>query len=92
MSKQILSVADFALILTLVNEGISRYEELICRRYGKEENFFVQPANISDKKVQKHLSLDQNYLDLIHLKNSLQNLNIEVETPNVELTHQHEDK
>ena len=92
MSKQVLSVADFALILNIVNEKIISYEEYACRRYGKRDDLFIQPANISDKSVQEHLSLDQHYLDLMHLKNSLQKLNIEVETPDVELTHQHEDK
>ena len=44
MSKQVLSVADFALILNIVNERIISYEEYACRTYGKRDDLFIHPA------------------------------------------------
>ena len=92
MSKQVLSVGDFAIILRLVNDRMSEIKEMYCRQFRDKREFYVKPALASDKIVQKELLHNNFYQDLVHLKNSLQNLNIEVETHDVETTHQHEDK
>ena len=94
MSKQILSVSDFALILNMVNERIDmleRRDDASCwHTYAtEEENDKLQERLDKDRERRINSSI---YLQLKHLQNSLMNLNIEVETPDVELTHQHEDK
>lgn len=63
--KQVLSVADFATILRLVDSEISQVEYRATTRNNDILN-------------------SQYYLNLKHLKESLQNLNVEVETPDVE--------
>lgn len=88
MSKVVLSVADFATILRLVNNSISGIEETYCHQFGDKEEFYVKPALVSDKRIQKELLHNNFYQDLVHLKNSLQKLNIEIETSDVEITHE----
>ena len=71
--KQTLSVADFAIIFELVNretEGIEHYLKHCKDTVGL----------LGTKK-----RANQRYQDLKHLKQSLQNLNVEVETPKVEV-------
>lgn len=77
--KQTLSVADFAIILELVNREMVRIErhqkerKTTCEKFGfSEEPYWVLEEN-------------QRYQDLQHLKQSLKNLNVEVETPKVEV-------
>ena len=94
MSKQILSVSDFALILNMVNERIDMLERRDNASYWhtyaiEEENDKLPERLDKDRERRINSSI---YLQLKHLQNSLMNLNIEVETPDVELTHQHEDK
>ena len=85
--KQVLSIADFVVITNLLNERIYSFENYICRKFGKagKHSWGIIPAKLSDKKVQEFLSVDKEYQSLLHLKNSLENLNIEVETPDVEV-------
>lgn len=68
--KQVLSVADYALILNIVNKELDYLERK------------VPPYRIlreKDKLIAK-------YEELLHLKNSLEKLQIEVETINVKST------
>jgi len=77
--KQILSVADFAMILNLVNQTMVEMERPIISNW-REKDY--------DKKKKEHLeAIKQNayYKSLMHLKQSLENLNIEVEVPDVEV-------
>lgn len=85
--KQVLSIADFVVITNLLNEEIYSFENHICRKFGKEgkNSWDIIPAELSDKKVQEFLSVSNEYQSLLHLKNSLETLNIEVETPDVEI-------
>lgn len=85
--KQVLSIADFVIITNLLNGKIYNFENYVCRKFGKEgkNSWDITPAELSDKKVQEFLSVDKEYQSLLHLKNSLENLNIEVETPAVEV-------
>ena len=76
--KQTLSVADFAIILDLLNEKISDMERpLFFERCVKEDKI------IEDRLTK--LKSNPYYQSLLHLKESLQNLSIEVETPKVEI-------
>lgn len=74
--KQVLSVADFATILDLVNNEIANMKFRAVQEYGKE----------CDKKALfTALSENPYYCSLQHLKNSLESLNIEVKCPDVEI-------
>ena len=93
MSKQVLSVGDFALILNMVNERVEMFERRIepyDKRWLSKQELKEQQEKL-DKEREERLNSSM-FLQLKHLQQSLQNLNIEVETPDVELTHQHEDK
>lgn len=79
MSKQTFSVADFATILNLVNDTICERRRAFTDRI-ESGGFYQWRLN------EKELNDDVCYQDLLHLKKSLQNLNVEVETPNVEVT------
>ena len=79
MSKQTLSVADFATILNLVNDAICERKRVFTDRI-ENGQFYQRILN------EKDLNEDIIYQELLHLKESLQNLNIEVETPDVEVT------
>ena len=73
--KQVLSVADFAIILDLVNNNIADMKFRAVNEY-REEN---------KEELYKVLEENPYYQSLVHLKNSLQNLNIEVECPDVQI-------
>lgn len=88
MSKQVLSVADFAIILRLIDDRMSSIEEMYCHQLAYKDGFYLKPALVSDKSVQKELLHNNFYQDLVCLKNSLQKLNIEIETPDVEIAHE----
>ena len=79
MSKQTFSVADFATILNLVNDAICERKHVFTDRI-ESGNFYQLRLN------EKDLNEDTFYQDLLHLKESLQNMNVEVETPDVEVT------
>ena len=79
--KQVLSVADFATIMILVDREFSRYSipsREFCDEYGLN---YEKELELREKRLQH----DNYYQDLKHLKESLQNLNIEVECPDVEI-------
>ena len=82
--KQILSIADFALILNMVNERIANME------HNADTGFFKYNMDdeVFEEEKQKRLQeLQENayYKQLVHLRDSLQNLNIEVECPDVKV-------
>lgn len=78
--KQVLSVADFATILNLVDRSIAMYEMVPISPFCKE-----QERTQEIKKHKEFLNKNLEYKNLKHLKESLQNLNIEVECPDVEI-------
>lgn len=78
--KQVLSVADFGTILTLVNKEITSMEYSAKRPYWNRE-----PSKEEINENMMELKRNQFYRSLIHLKESLENLNVEVETPDVEI-------
>ena len=82
--KQVLSVADFATLLSLLDEKL----------YELRTNAIMSSCTVGDSdetiKQKKEGALKQLegmpfYQTLSHLKESLQNLNIEVECPDVEI-------
>lgn len=82
--KQVLSVADFALILTMVNERIYQIE------YQAKSSVFqynMDNETYKEERQKKLEELQENsyYKQLVHLRDSLQNLNIEVECPDIKV-------
>lgn len=77
--KQILSVADFATILNLVNREMAKIENVTTYQFNRTFD------NSMSKEVREELRNNQQYQDLLHLKKSLQRLNITVKTPKVEV-------
>ena len=79
--KQILSVADFAIILELVQTKINSMEQ-------PPMHFYNMTREEREKMEKEHLEMVREniyYKRLLHIMESLQNLNIEVETPDVEV-------
>ena len=79
--KQVLSIADFATILKMVDAGIANYEWVSISPFCTTE----QEQKQEMKKHKEYLKSNPEYNNLKHLKQSLQNLNIEVECPDVEI-------
>lgn len=79
--KQVLSVADFAIILDLVQTRINSMEQLpvIFHNVTKEEHKKMEKEHLERVRENTY------YKSLKHIMESLQNLNIEVETPDVEV-------
>ena len=69
--KQVLSVADFGLILNLVNKEINSMEYSAKRPYWNKE-----PSKEEIRENMMELKRNQFYRSLIHLKESLENLKI----------------
>ena len=80
--KQVLSVADFATILDLVNQ---RLFDMRMRAIGRLYPIGGKDREEAERKALDELNLNPQYLSLVHLKNSLESLNIEVECPDVEI-------
>lgn len=85
--KQVLSVADFAIILDLVNREIhqlERKEEPIFFN-GYDDKKWIEEQQERINKMHEERINSPYYKSLIHLKKSLENLNVEVETPDVKI-------
>ena len=86
--KQVLSVADFAIIMNLVDRELSYYKipsRQICLEYGID---YEKEYELREKELQHN----SDYQNLKHLKESLQNLNIEVECPDIEIKEKKNEK
>ena len=77
--KQVLSVADFAIILDLLNKEICKFQDMGISTWKEEERKILKKERIEELKNNVY------YQGLLHLKNSLENLNVEVETPDIEI-------
>lgn len=86
MKKQVLSISDFVLILSMVNERVDWYERIdepFDARILTKSELKREQERLNKKREQRLNS--STYLQLKHLQQSLQNLNIEVETADVEI-------
>lgn len=79
--KQVLSVADFATIMSIVDREIERFNWKPTKMEWVETEKQYQERLKAVEKTRE----SQEYKNLLHLKESLQNLNIEVECPDVEI-------
>lgn len=80
--KQVLTITDLSTINTLVNLEISRISTRAREIYSGGT---FKRLNPDDKEVKERLENDVYYQDLVHLKNSLKNIAIEVETADVQV-------
>ena len=81
--KQVLSVADFATILNLVNREIEKIEHKE-RAWGLDKKDYERRQKQLDE-IREEQMKSPYYLSLKHLKESLENLNVEVETTEVKI-------
>lgn len=81
--KQVLSVADFATILNLVTREIDKIEYRE-EAWGLDEEDYKRRQKQLDE-VREEQMKSPYYLSLKHLKESLENLNVEVETADVKI-------
>lgn len=80
MNKTVLSVRDFAILLDIANREISKLNE-IRLMYGETK----QQREKRAEEQRKHLQENTYYQDLLRIREKLGELNIEIETPNVEI-------
>lgn len=83
--KQILSVADLATMLNLVNKEIISMEmDYDCPLRVRE---FHSKKEYEQAKQEQREELKSNpfYKSIVHLKQALENLNVEIETPELKV-------
>ena len=79
--KTVLSVRDFAILMNIANMYISKLENDVCLSYK------LTDKEVKKKKKEHMEELQHNplYQDLLRIRDKLGELNIEVETPSVEV-------
>lgn len=80
--KQVLTITDLSVINSLVNREIASVERYASERISKD-CFKMEKVPLKEKELK--LKKDSYYQDLVHLKNSLRNICVEVETASVEI-------
>lgn len=83
--KQVLTITDLATLNYLVNREIQNHERMAREEYTDEDIFKKIILPLNNKKVQDTLKSDLFYQDLLHLKNALNNINVEVETADIKV-------
>ena len=81
MSKTTLSARDFAILYGLVNREISRNN---CDYYTRWD-WTEEEKEHARKEYLDNLAQDPHYQDLLRIRDKLGELNIEIETPDVEI-------
>ena len=80
MGKTILSVRDFAILYNITISKISERENLISDYYLDSKK-----REKEEQKLKERLSKNLYYQDLLRIRDKLGELNIEVETPDIEI-------
>ena len=83
--KQVLTISDLATINYLVNREVQSHERMAREEYTDDAIFKKIILPLNNKKVQDTLKSDLFYQDLLHLKNALNNINVEVETAEIKV-------
>lgn len=88
--KTTLSVKDFAKILHLVEARIERIkldtQYAIAQRIAQEKNkHYVDLESVSYDEIEEKISTNMEYQSLRHLCDALGELQVEVQTPDVEI-------
>lgn len=83
MMKTVLSVRDFAILMNIANMYIDKLEYDTTPYYG----YKLTEEERKQRKDEKMAELQRNplYQDLLRIRDKLGELNIEVETPSVEV-------
>ena len=79
--RTVLSVRDFAILYMIINNKIERMENLAIFNYHQTEE---EQAKEMEKHMER-LRQDSYYQDLLRIREKLGELNIEIETPRVEV-------
>lgn len=82
MSKTILSVRDFAILYNLVNREIENRNNY---GYYTRWDWSEKEKEKARKEHLDNLAQDPHYQDLLRIRDKLGELNIEIETPNIEI-------
>lgn len=82
--KTVLSVRDFAILLRIAEMHIENMERN-AKSVWKFNNTTEKDRQKEIKENMKHLQQDPLYQDLLRIREKLGELNIEVETPSVEV-------
>lgn len=89
--KTTLSVKDFVIIEKLLDDAMRRMENMAVRIISDESRVsdgallrYTPP--VDDARVQDKLAHNREYQDLKHLSQALGELQVEVQTPDVEIT------
>jgi hypothetical protein len=80
MKKTVLSVRDFVILYNIVVREIGNMESSRLSFHLKEEEREKQ-----EQEYKERLSKNPHYQDLLRIREKLGELNIEIETPNVEI-------
>lgn len=79
--KQVISIADFATILNVINEKI-----IIEKRPPIEYDWQTQEEKeVNKKEHMKRLKTDPFYQSLLHAKKALEECKVEIEVPDLEV-------
>ena len=84
-----LSVKDFCIIKQLLDDSMRKMENMALRIAVDEarcDDRGILPIRTADAVVQDKLNNNREYQDLKHLSQALGELQVEVQTPDVEIT------
>ena len=88
--KTTLSVKDFCIIKQLLDDSMRKMENMALRIAADEarcdDRIILPIMHIEDAVVQDKLNNNREYQDLKHLSQALGELQVEVQTPDVEIT------
>ena len=82
--KQVISIADFATILNVINEKIESVEYVPGFEFDYEKQEEI-PYEKRKKEHMKRLKADPFYQSLLHAKKALEECKVEIEVPDLEV-------
>jgi hypothetical protein len=80
--KQVISIADFATMLNVINDKINEMED-----WAKSPLGYSDPrlAEMERKSNIEQLNEDKHYQSLLHAKKALEECKVEIEVPDLEV-------
>lgn len=82
--KQVISIADFATMLNVINDKIESVEHVPCFEFDWK-NQKEKPYEQVEKEHFKRLKTDPRYQSLLHAKKALEECKVEIEVPDLEV-------
>lgn len=83
--KQVISIADFATILNLINNEIIYMERNAILNMGWRINEAQEEIEKRQQEKIRELQKNAHYNSLLHAKKALQECNIEIEVPDLKV-------